>query len=74
MWSGRCGRTHPFDDTDKGYRDALIWLTFAEATKGDLGRCVVFVSNDNDCLKKGGAAILRGWLYRPEGVSGSLHW
>ncbi|GAB2681983.1 hypothetical protein GCM10027088_72920 [Nocardia goodfellowii] len=47
-------RSHPpFDDTDKGYRDALIWWTFIEIAKADRGRCVVFVSNDNDCLTKG---------------------
>ncbi|MEV0334510.1 PIN domain-containing protein [Nocardia sp. NPDC050717] len=46
-------RSHPpFDSTDKGYRDALIWWTFIEAAIADPHRCALFVSNDNDCLKK----------------------
>lgn len=49
-WSLRSHR--PFDETDKGYRDALIWFTFITAAQENLGRFVVYVSNDNDCLQK----------------------
>ncbi|WP_280422807.1 PIN domain-containing protein [Nocardia carnea] len=49
-------RSHPpFDSTDKGYRDALIWHTVLAVAETDPQRCVVFVSNDNDCLTKGEA-------------------
>ncbi|MEV0769958.1 PIN domain-containing protein [Nocardia salmonicida] len=47
----------PFDDTDKGYRDALIWWTVIEIAQKRPGRQVYFVSNDNDYLKKNEAAL-----------------
>jgi hypothetical protein len=48
----------PFDSTDKGYRDALIWATVREvAAEAKLGCAIVFVTNDNDCCD-GKEAIL----------------
>lgn len=48
----------PFDSTDKGYRDALIWVTVREVTaEAHSGCAVVFVTNDNDCCD-GKEAIL----------------
>ncbi|MHA0290355.1 PIN domain-containing protein (plasmid) [Mycobacterium sp. C3-094] len=39
----------PFDATDKGYRDALIWATVREVAAAAPQACsVAFLSNDND--------------------------
>jgi hypothetical protein len=44
----------PFDSTDRGYRDALIWLTVRDiaATHPD-GTSVIFACADNDFTEKG---------------------
>ncbi|WP_157931740.1 PIN domain-containing protein [Mycobacteroides abscessus] len=43
----------PFDGTDKGYRDALIWASVREvACAAPDGCAVVFVTNDNDFCSK----------------------
>lgn len=43
----------PFDSTDKGYRDALIWRTVRDvAAVQPAGSRVVFVSADNDYTQK----------------------
>lgn len=48
----------PFDSTDKGYRDALIWATVREvAREAEPGSVIVFITNDNDCCD-GKEAIL----------------
>jgi len=48
----------PFDSTDKGYRDALIWATVRDvAAEAEPGRAVLFITNDNDCCD-GKQAIL----------------
>ncbi|WP_306364412.1 PIN domain-containing protein [Nocardia sp. CC227C] len=48
---------HPFDTTDKGYRDALIWWTFYEAARKDTLRFAVLVSNDNDFFQRGSCEL-----------------
>lgn len=46
-WS--LGEHPPFDQTDKGYRDALIWATVLDvARSGAAGTEVVFVTQDKD--------------------------
>src|SRR5205823_5922677 len=48
----------PFDSTDKGYRDALIWATVRDAAEeAEPGRIIVFITHDNDCCD-GKQAIL----------------
>jgi hypothetical protein len=43
----------PFDSTDKGYRDALIWRTVRDNAAGQpAGSTTVFVAADNDYTKK----------------------
>ncbi|MDF3284648.1 PIN domain-containing protein [Gordonia sp. N1V] len=48
-------REHPpFDQSDKGYRDALIWHSVQEVALTMLeGTVVVFVTADNDCRRSG---------------------
>ena len=44
----------PFDSTDKGYRDALIWLTVRDIAAGHPdGTSVIFACADNDFTEKG---------------------
>lgn len=43
----------PFDSTDKGYRDALIWFTACDLALADRDRFVILVTNDGDYSKKG---------------------
>ncbi len=43
----------PFDATDKGYRDALIWHTFCDLAAADSAGFVVLVSDDNDYCARG---------------------
>jgi PIN domain len=45
----------PFDSTDKGYRDALIWLTVrAIAAAQPDGTSIIFACTDNDFTEKDG--------------------
>src|SRR6185312_1955409 len=44
----------PFDSTDKGYRDALIWVTVRDiAADQPNGTSVIFACADNDFSEKG---------------------
>lgn len=45
-------RHPPFDQSDKGYRDALLWLTVCRVAAGS-GRDVLFVTNDKDFRQHG---------------------
>ena len=43
----------PFDSTDKGYRDALIWRTVCDvAAAGQAGTTTIFVTEDGDYTQK----------------------
>lgn len=66
LWPVPEGRSHlemvrkslvqhpPFDETDKGYRDALIWETVCElAAESTDGAVVVLVTNDKDFREEG---------------------
>lgn len=45
----------PFDSTDKGYRDALIWRTVRDvAAMRPHETTVLYVTEDNDCTQKPG--------------------
>lgn len=45
----------PFDTTDKGYRDALIWRTVRDvAAMRPHGTTILFATKDNDCTQKPG--------------------
>lgn len=54
----------PFDETDKGYRDALIWETVkAIAVASPVGSEIVFVTNDKDfCGSAGDSGALHNDL------------